>query len=193
MFEIKIDDKAVMGSLDRLVAAAHNMSPMMRRISQELARQTEINFAVEGRPKWLGIKPRKGRDGGQILQDTGQLAASITTHHDASSATIGSNKVYAAIHQLGGVINKPAQSRLVRHRTDSKGNLLRTEHFKGKGLIFAKDSHKRAVSRWFEQGAHTIHMPARPFLPIDAHGNLQPEASEPILGLVNDYLRRVIE
>jgi phage virion morphogenesis protein len=192
MFEIKIDDKAVMSSLDRLAATAHNMSPVMRVIAQELARQTEKNFAAEGRPKWLGIKPRKGREGGHILQDTGQLAASITTSHDASSATIGSNKVYAAIHQLGGDINKPAQSRLVRHRTDAKGNLLRTEHFKGKGLIFAKDSHKRAVSRWFEQGAHVIHMPARPFLPIDAQGQLQSEAADNILGLVNDYLRRLI-
>lgn len=192
MFEIKVEAQNVMSMLDRLVHTGQDMSPVMRSISQELHRQTEKNFAAEGRPKWLGIKPRKGREGGSILQDSGQLAASITPSHDATSATIGSNKVYAAIHQLGGEINKPAQSRLVRHRTDAKGNLLRTEHFKGKGLIFAKDSHKRAVSRWFEQGAHTIHMPARPFLPIDAQGQLQPEAEENILGLVNDYLSRVI-
>jgi len=192
MFEIKVESKSVMSALERLAHTGQDMSPVMRIIAQELERQTEKNFAAEGRPKWLGIKPRKGREGGHILQDTGQLAASITTSHDANSATIRSNKVYAAIHQLGGEINKPAQSRLVRHRTDAKGNLLRTEHFKGKGLIFAKDSHKRAVSRWFEQGAHTIHMPARPFLPIDAQGQLQPEAEENILGLVNDYLSRVI-
>lgn len=192
MFEIKIDGKDVIGALDRLASTGQNMSPVMRVISAELARQTEKNFAAEGRPKWMGIKPRKGREGGKILQDTGQLAASITPSSDANSATVGSNKVYAAIHQLGGDINKAAQSRLVRHRTDAKGNLLRTEHFKGKGLIFAKDSHKRAVSRWFEQGAHTIHIPARPFLPVDAQGGLQPEAGESILGLVNDYLKKVI-
>ena len=146
MFEIKIDDKAVMSSLDRLAATAHNMSPVMRVIAQELARQTEKNFAAEGRPKWLGIKPRKGREGGHILQDTGQLAASITTSHDAGSATVGSNKVYAAIHQLGGKT--------------------------GRG--------------------HKVNMPARPFLPIDAQGQLQPEAEGNILGLVNDYLSRII-
>jgi len=146
MFEIKIDDKAVMSSLDRLAATAHNMSPVMRMISHELAQQTEKNFAAEGRPKWLGIKPRKGREGGMILQGTGQLAASISTSHDSMSATIGSNKVYAAIHQLGGKT--------------------------GRG--------------------HKVTMPARPFLPVDAQGQLQPEASENILGLVNDYLRSVI-
>lgn len=146
MFEIKVDDKAVISVLDRLAATAHNMSPVMRMISQELAQQTEKNFAAEGRPKWMGIKPRKGREGGMILQDTGQLAASIFTSHDSMSATIGSNKVYAAIHQLGGKT--------------------------GRG--------------------HKVTMPARPFLPVDAQGQLQPEASENILGLVNDYLRSVI-
>lgn len=192
MFEIKIESQAVISVLDRLARAGQDMSPVMREISAELASETEANFAAQGRPKWLGIKPRKGRAGGKILQDTGQLAASITTGSDATSASIGSNKVYAAIHQLGGSINKAAQSRLVRHRTDAKGNLLRSEALGGKGLIFAKDSHKRATARWFAQGAHTINIPARPFLPVDAAGNLQPETAESILGLVNNYLRRVI-
>ena len=192
MFEIEFNSKPVMSVLARLEQSTHNASPLMASISNELFSQTEDNFAAEGRPKWLGIKPRKGREGGKILQDTGQLAASIAKSSDATSATIGTNKVYAAIHQFGGDINKAAQSRMVRHRTDAKGNLLRTEHFNGKGLIFAKDSHKRVKTRWFEQGAHTIHIPARPFLPADAQGNLQPEAEEGILYLANNYLANVI-
>lgn len=146
MFEIKIDDKGVMNALGRLVQAGHNMTPLMRSISTELLSQTEANFAAEGRPKWLGIKPRKGRAGGKILQDTGQLAASITSSSDANSATVGSNKVYAAIHQLGGQT--------------------------GRG--------------------HKTRIDPRPFLPVDAQGNLQPETRESVLGLTNDYLRRVI-
>lgn len=113
MFEIKIDDKAVMGALDRLARSARDMSPVMRAISTELLSQTEANFAAQGRPKWMGIKPRKRRTGGMILQDTGQLAASITASHDATSATIGSNKVYAAIHQLGGQAGRERKSKIV--------------------------------------------------------------------------------
>lgn len=37
-----------------------------------------------------------------ILQVTGQLASSVNTYYDNDSAIIGSNLVYAAIHQLGG-------------------------------------------------------------------------------------------
>ena len=146
MFEIKVEAKNVMSALERLAHTGQDMSPVMRVIAQELDRQTEKNFAAEGRPKWLGIKPRKGREGGRILQDTGQLAASITTSHDSHSAMIGTNKVYAAIHQFGGKTGRD----------------------------------------------HKVTMPARPFLPIDAQGQLQPEAEENILGLVNDYLSRVI-
>ncbi|MDO9053833.1 MAG: phage virion morphogenesis protein [Sulfurimicrobium sp.] len=156
MFEIKIDDKAVMSMLDRMAATAHNMSPVMSMIAQELERQTEKNFASEGRPKWLGLKPstiamrtKRGTWPGMMLQvSAGGLSSSIGSSHDAMSATVGSNKKYAAMQQLGGVTSP-------RSMIPNK--------------VIA----------------------ARPFLPIDAQGNLQAEASENILGLVGDYLRRV--
>lgn len=178
MIEIKIESQAVMSALGRLAQAGQNMSPLMRSISTELLSQTEVNFAAEGRPKWLGIsratlekrvmsrtKNKDGAEkkgairkdgrisksigrniGGMILQDTGQLAASISPSSDATSATVGSNKVYAAIHQIGGKA--------------------------GRG--------------------HKATIPARPFLPVDAHGNLQPEAEDSILGIANNYLANLI-
>ena len=147
MFEIKIEDQAVMSALGRLAQAGRDMSPVMRKIETEMFVQTEANFAAEGRPKWLGLKnPSERRKGGQILQDTGQLAASISSSSDATSATVGSNKVYAAIHQLGGKA--------------------------GRG--------------------HKATIPARPFLPVDAQGNLQPEAEDLILGIANNYLAKLI-
>jgi len=198
MFEIKIDANQALAGLSQMELGTRNTRPLARAISLEFLSQTAANFEAQGRPKWLGLKPstikQRSKEGswpGMILQRSGGLAASIDSGYDATSAVVGSNKVYAAIHQQGGDINKAAQSRLVRHRTDAKGNLLRTEHFKGNGLIFAKDSHKRAVSRWFEQSAHTVHIDARPFLPVDAQGDLQPEAEISIMGLVNDYLRSI--
>lgn len=173
MFDLEIKSTLVMATLERLVQAEQNASPLMSSIAAELARQTEKNFAAQGRPRWLGLsrvtlesrvlrgaRNKKGgtrKDGriskavggsGMILQVSGQLAASVSIAADASSATIGSNKVYAAMMQFGG---KKSQ--------------------------FPK--------LWGD-------IPARPFLPIDAGGNLQPEAETAILGLANDYLQRVI-
>lgn len=113
MFEIKIDGKDAVSALNRLAAAEHNMSTVMRAIATELHSQTEANFAAEGRPKWpslsvstLKAAQAKGRSPARMLQDSGQLAASITTSSGAKHASIGSNKVYAAIHQFGGMAGK---------------------------------------------------------------------------------------
>lgn len=39
---------------------------------------------------------------------------------------------------------------------------------------------------------HKVTIPARPFLPMDAQGNLHPEVEESVLDVVNLYLQKVI-
>ena len=55
--------------------------------------------AMPWRPSQRAIE-----DGGLTLTDTGHLRQSITAASDATSAIIGTNLVYAAIHQNGGTI-----------------------------------------------------------------------------------------
>lgn len=51
----------------------------------------------------MTVAAQRRQDAGfRILQHTGQLAASVSTDYDSTQAVIGSNKVYAAIHQFGG-------------------------------------------------------------------------------------------
>lgn len=122
--EIKIDNKAINEKLLELAKRGENLRPLMKNIAGIFASSTEENFKEEGRPdKWTelaeitkenrkknkdkkkGKNKSKGNDNkwsGKILQVTGQLAASVNTQYDDNSAVIGSNKDYAAIHQLGG-------------------------------------------------------------------------------------------
>lgn len=200
MFDFQVKDDGVQALYRRLSGGYHNTTPLMRAIAGIFEAETEANFAAEGRPQWMGLAPstirsrtRAGTWPGKMLQvSSGGLAASIVTRYNRTEARVGSNKVYAAIQQLGGKIERAAYSTKVRHRTDAKGNMLRTEHFKGKGLVFAKDSHKRAVTRWFEVAAHSVNIPARPYLPFDAAGNLQTSTREKVLGSANDYLRSLV-
>ena len=188
-FKIEVTDGPVIAALNRLAAAGADLTPAMRAIAGLLERQTEDNFAAESGPlgKWPALKDKQ-RAGGKILQDTGRLAASVTPFWSATEAGIGSNAVYAAIHQLGGTVEKAAQSRMVRHRTDAKGNLLRGEALGGKGLIFAKNSHKRVATRWFEQGAHSINIPARPYMPVSPDGRLQAGLEDEVLEVIQNHL-----
>ncbi len=108
--EIKLDNKAVNAKLLELAKRGENLRPLMKNIAGIFASSTEENFKEEGRPdKWTDLaditkekRRKKDKWPGQILQVEGQLAASVNTEYDDESVVIGSNKDYAAIHQLGG-------------------------------------------------------------------------------------------
>lgn len=102
MIEVRVEHAAAVTALERLAAATRDRAPLMRSLAGSLADAVEENFAREGRPKWLGIQPNPRRAGGQILQDSGRLAASIVSSSDNDGAVVGTNVKYAAIHQFGG-------------------------------------------------------------------------------------------
>jgi len=110
-FKIEVDDKAVRQALADLAARSRDMAPVMRAIARLLRNDAEDAFETQASPfggAWAPLKPstlkrRKGGGAGaRILQDSGQLAASIGATADASSATLTAGKPYAAIHQFGG-------------------------------------------------------------------------------------------
>jgi len=108
--EIKVDDKEIQQVLRNLISKTENLRPLMKNIAGIMMDSVEENFEQEGRPdKWEKLSPvtkkqrsKKGYWPGRILQMQGNLAASITSKYDENSAVVGTNKVYAAIHQFGG-------------------------------------------------------------------------------------------
>ena len=201
MFEIPVKDDAS-ATLARIAAGLRNARPLARAIAGTLETETERNFAAQGRPAWMGLAPatvkRRTKEGtwpGKILQVSGQLAASVASDYGSDFARIGSNKRYAAIQQLGGTIARAAFSSWGALRTDRQGNLLRqgTEGRSKNLAVFAKSSHKRVKKIRYTVAAHNITVPPRPYLPVDARGNLQPEAKTAILGEANDYLRSLVK
>jgi len=167
MLEIKLEDEQLTRELSDLASRLADTAPLMRTISQTLMDQTEENFAQQGRPAWLGIRPRAGREGGKILQDTGRLAASITPDFGPDYAKVGTNVVYAAIHQLGG--------KTPPHAIHAK----RTKALAFGGVFRKSVNHPGS------------NIPARPFLPVTADGALQPEAETAVLEDVQQYLRGI--
>lgn len=162
MIEIRENSPQIAEALARLGRSAANLAPVMRVIAGIMHDEVEENFAQQGRPRWLGLKPpvAKRRIGGKILQDSGQLAASIEPGSDANSAWVGTNKVYAAIHQFGG----KTSPHVIAPRYK-------------KALAFGG----RVVKRVQHPGSN---IPARPFLVITASGE------EHILSAVSRYLSK---
>lgn len=106
MIELKITDHHFNHAIRRMMSGVNNPSRLMQILAADMHDEVEDNFAKQGRPAWAGLKPatlsrRKGTSA-KILQDSGQLAASISSFADDNTATVGSNKVYAAMMHFGG-------------------------------------------------------------------------------------------
>lgn len=169
MLESRVNDRGVTTLLRRLTARSTNLSPVMRQIAGIMHDAVEQNFEAEG-PGWQRLagstirgRAKRGHWPGKILQESGQLVSSISSRSDAKSARVGTNKVQAAILHSGGDVKRWPHSSWVRLRTDASGNLLRQGGNKNLA-IFAKGSHKRAVTRRYTSQGWTVHIPARPYM-----------------------------
>lgn len=190
---IEVNDQAVRAALGELQRRVQGLQPMLQGIGEAMAARVDQRFASEVGPdgqKWTpNSKATLSRKRGtKVLTDRGDLRRGIVAQAGQALLTLSSSEPYARIQQFGGTIERAAYSKQVRHRTDAKGNLLRSEIMNGKGLVFAKDSHKRVKVRWFEVAAHKITIPARPFMPVRADGSLYPAEQAEILAQINAWL-----
>lgn len=101
MLIINVDDQEIHRYLRKLTRVMSDLTPIMRGIAGIMHSAVEENFEQEGRPPWPPSR-RALRQGGKTLQDTGRLAASITSSYTRDSAIVGTNVKYGAIHQFGG-------------------------------------------------------------------------------------------
>lgn len=160
---IKVDGAdAIRERLREVSSRVSNLSPILKAIGDRIVEQTKRRFeaggpAPDGTPWKKPITPNPKRV--RTLTVSGHLRDSIRYQMMGRNAVaIGTNRVYAAIHQLGG---RTAAS-VIRPR---RKKALKTPY----GL-FKKVNHPGSV------------IPARPFLGVSA------ENSREILDIINDYL-----
>lgn len=109
MIEARLEYRPVLDAMRRAAAEMGDKRPLMRGIAGIMFRAVEDNFEEQGRPRWVDIQPgtklnryKTGNWPGKILQRSGRLASSIVQRFDSNQAVVGTNVVYAAIHQFGG-------------------------------------------------------------------------------------------
>ncbi|WP_287916055.1 phage virion morphogenesis protein [Comamonas sp.] len=145
--------------LARLEALLANPSDLQARLGEYLQSSTEGRFKTQTGPDgmaWQALQPRyarsKKKNKDKILTLDGHLRR-IHWQPDGDDVLAGSNRIYAAIQQLGGTINKPARQSSVHF---GEGKTAR--------LFVKKKKAKRSMDVTIP--AHEVVMPARPFLGI---------------------------
>lgn len=166
--KITVDDADLRAMLERQAqpetGTSSGSDTLAARIGERLMESTRDRFktqvAPDGTP-WVPLKPatvrRKKYNPDKILTLRGYLRGGIHWQAlDGNTVQVGSNLKYAAIHQFGGEIQMPSRQATVRYRSVA-----------GK-VLFASRKHKKATERQVTIPAHSITMPARPFLGISA-------------------------
>lgn len=97
---------AIDARLAALAAANGDLSDLMDGIGFYLESSTIERFGTETAPdgsKWTPSR-RAREQGGKTLTDRALLKDSIDYRHSATDVEVGTNLIYARIHQMGGTI-----------------------------------------------------------------------------------------
>ncbi len=167
--DLEWDDAEVRGALTRMERVAEDPRAVFDEIGAMLvatvARRFETGTGPDGK-KWPPSK-RAGRDGGQTLVKSGRLGSSVTHRVDATGVDVGTNVIYAAIHQFGGTIKQKARRQTLAFRRVKTASGAYVMRFASRKSTRARKAGTVRVA-FAEIGAREIAMPARPFLGLDA-------------------------
>lgn len=143
--ETRVVGDAAIRAFTQLALHVTDTRPTMRAIGVALVENVHQRFergSGPGGEAWAPLNPEyaKGKKGPGILRESGMrggLMGSITRHAGHDYVEVGTNKIYGAIHQFGGVIQPKSADRL---------------YFQMGGKMVA---------------ANSVTIPARPYLGID--------------------------
>lgn len=193
---IEVSNAEIAAAIARLVETGADLVEPMAAIRDRMIFSTQQRFLTESDPtgvKWAPFarSTRKRmparRAPAQLLRDRGRLFSSITGSSDGVSAEVGTNVVYASIHQFGGAIPRPERKGSATFQLARQGaGLTKDGRRVGSRLRFARASSraKSKHTRDFTVPEHTIRIPARPYLGISEADKVE------ILTILTDHLVR---
>lgn len=171
---IQIRDEEVQKLLRRIADRLKDTTPLMRIIGSIVRTSVVRNFELGGRPKWDALSPvtrkLRGADGPILRRQgaAGGLMGSINIEATDGRVSVGTNKVYAAVHQFGA----------------------KAGSFGRKSVSVRRHTRRSRRGNRYEVGAHTREMsmpwgdiPARPFMMLQ-----EPEDMQEITAAAVEYL-----
>ncbi|EIJ33322.1 phage virion morphogenesis protein [Thiothrix nivea] len=172
---IDIDTSSLQEGFNRLLTAVQDLTPVMQAIGLKLVENTQERFLSNVSPDGDKWKERKyetdDTKGRKILTGHGpHLRNSITYRASAHQVEVGTNLVYAAIHQFGGKTSP--------HKIAAK---------RGKSLAFGVNPNaKKKGDPWLVKSVNHpgSKMPARPFLGLSA------DDEQDIMDIIETHIER---
>jgi len=173
---VKLIDDGVRAAIDRVRQAmplGKSAKPLFEQLGRVLKTSTQLRFRNQRGPDGGAWEKswRARNEGGQTLSLSGRLRRSITYQATNNSVAVGTNVLYAAIHQFGGTIRAKSGPFLSIPITPAAraagsprnfGELHVTQSAKGQFLLVDAKGVPQYLLR------QQVTMPARPFLGASA-------------------------
>lgn len=163
----RVDDSALLERLAAVDRVAANPGAIMEALAAYMVtageRHIERETGPDGQP-WPELSPRTAarrvgrrlRGTENMLRVSGRLYGSMTAQSTSTEAIAGTDLDYAAAQHEGATITMPAREQDI--------HLGRTN----RGRRFVRAAAKRKQTLRVKVGAHTITIPPRPWLYLDA-------------------------
>ena len=119
----EMDDATLQAALDRTIKEIENPQAMLDEIGARLELSVARRFETEMEPGGQAWIPslRATEEGGQTLTDSARLRQSISRAVSDVEVAVGTNVIYAAIHQFGGKIEQPERTQTLLIDDDTGG------------------------------------------------------------------------
>lgn len=99
---IKVDRTELLKELQLREQRAANVTPLLHAYGLAMVRSTQKTFREGGRPRKWEASRRAAETGGQTMRHKGDLTKSLSYNVAGNRVLVGTNLVYARIHQYGG-------------------------------------------------------------------------------------------
>ncbi|WP_241494345.1 phage virion morphogenesis protein [Pseudomonas asplenii] len=176
MINVELDDSRLGAALGELADRIGDLRVPLLDIAEYLHQSTDNRFsqqvAPDGSP-WapLAASTLARKRTNRILREDGNLQDTIRHRVTGNELEFGSDRPYAAIHQLGGKIEHAARSQQVYFR--EKNGVV--------GNRFVSRSRSN-FAQWATRGAHSADIVARPYLGLSSDDDAE------IIAIISDYL-----
>lgn len=174
-FTITVSDQAVREALHRLVSAGRNMTPILQTIGDDMVRRAEQRFVAA-----------VGPDGKPWAANSG---ATLARYLQSRNGGAKGKKGRKAATPVLGINKRPLTDRGYLADSISASVINQT-------LIVSNSREYAAIQQFGGTQTQFPHLwgdiPARPFLPITAAGQLYPQERELILAQLAKYIQNSV-
>ena len=191
-FVVEIDSSEWQEAVGRLMQATDDFSELMAgNIADAVQGMVADAFQEQGRPgeSWPELsdktlarrrKGKKASNSDRILQDTGRLKQSVSVGQAGShSYEVGSNILYARVHQFGAVIRRKTRGAKVAERLLERAK---------KGRKYSDHVLELASQQAKERGGILTVIPARPYLPMPMTEDERGELADALVHYLKTHL-----